>query len=170
MEQELNSKCQDILKFLEQNLIPNASSSESKVSYLKMKGDYYRYLAEFASAEQHSKFAQDAHDAYHSASDIALAELPPTHPTRLGLALNFSVFYYEVYSSPEKACILAKSAFDDAIASMDTLDDDSYKDSAQIMQLLRDNLTLWTSDMSHAVQDFGASSLRDADGTLVEDM
>lgn len=39
-----------------------------------------------------------------------------------------------------------KQAFDDAIAELDTLNEDSYKDSTLIMQLLRDNLTLWTSD------------------------
>jgi 14-3-3 protein beta/theta/zeta len=70
----------------------------------------------------------------------------PTHPIRLGLALNFSVFYYEILNAPDRACHLAKQAFDDAIAELDTLNEDSYKDSTLIMQLLRDNLTLWTSD------------------------
>jgi 14-3-3 protein epsilon len=50
-------------------------------------------------------------------------------------------------NSPERACNLAKQAFDDAIAELDALTEDSYKDSTLIMQLLRDNLTLWTSDM-----------------------
>ena len=89
-------------------------------------------------------------DAYQKASEIATTELPPTHPIRLGLALNFSVFYYEIQNSPDKACHLAKQAFDDAIAELDTLSEESYKDSTLIMQLLRDNLTLWTSDMSEA--------------------
>merc|ERR1712216_517066 len=147
VEEELNSKCNDILGLLTRELIPLATNPESKVFYLKLKADYHRYLAEFSQGEQHSKNAQDAHDSYQQSSDIACKDLAPTNPHRLGLALNFSVFYYEVFSSPEKACMLAKSAFDDAFAVMDSLDEDSMKDSATIMQLLGDNLALWTGDM-----------------------
>lgn len=74
--------------------------------------------------------------------------MTPTHPIRLGLALNFSVFYYEILNSPDRACHLAKQAFDDAIAELDSLSEESYRDSTLIMQLLRDNLTLWTSSES----------------------
>ncbi|CAD1475344.1 unnamed protein product [Heterotrigona itama] len=89
---------------------------------------------------------EDSQKAYQEAFDIAKSKMQPTHPIRLGLALNFSVFYYEIINSPARACHLAKQAFDDAIAELDTLNEDSYKDSTLIMQLLRDNLTLWTSD------------------------
>jgi len=89
---------------------------------------------------------ENSRKAYQEAFDIAKAKMQPTHPIRLGLALNFSVFYYEIENKPDKACSLAKQAFDDAIAELDTLNEDSYKDSTLIMQLLRDNLTLWTSD------------------------
>jgi len=111
------------------------------------KGDYHRYLAEFAIGNDRKEAAENSLVAYKAASDIAMTELPPTHPIRLGLALNFSVFYYEILNSPDRACRLAKAAFDDAIAELDTLSEESYKDSTLIMQLLRDNLTLWTSDM-----------------------
>src|SRR3954464_12614262 len=90
---------------------------------------------------------QLTNDGHKGATDIAQTELAPTHPIRLGLALNFSVFYYEILNSPDRACHLAKQAFDDAIAELDALSEESYKDSTLIMQLLRDNLTLWTSDM-----------------------
>lgn len=113
------------------------------------KGDYHRYLAEFATGNDRKEAAENSLVAYKAASDIAMTELPPTHPIRLGLALNFSVFYYEILNSPDRACRLAKAAFDDAIAELDTLSEESYKDSTLIMQLLRDNLTLWTSDMQH---------------------
>ncbi|UXI21236.1 allergen [Sarcoptes scabiei] len=89
---------------------------------------------------------EESQKAYQEAFDISKSKMQPTHPIRLGLALNFSVFFYEILNSPDKACQLAKQAFDDAIAELDTLNEDSYKDSTLIMQLLRDNLTLWTSD------------------------
>eukprot|EP00878_Enallax_costatus_P006733 GHUV01007059.1.p1 GENE.GHUV01007059.1~~GHUV01007059.1.p1 ORF type:complete len:124 (+),score=42.81 GHUV01007059.1:331-702(+) len=112
-----------------------------------MKADYHRYLSEFKADDGRKEAAEKTLMAYSAAQEKALAELPSTNPIRLGLALNFSVFYYEVMNQPEKACSLAKQAFDEAISDLDTLGEDSYKDSALIMQLLRDNLTLWTSEM-----------------------
>ena len=86
--------------------------------------------------------------AYKEASDIADSSLEKTNPILLGLALNFSVFYYEILNSPAKACHLAKEAFDAAITELDSLSEEVYKDSTLIMQLLRDNLSLWTSDLA----------------------
>lgn len=145
IERELNKICKDILEILDNNLIESAQSDESKVFYYKMKGDYHRYLAEFSSEEEKKEASQKSLEAYTQATEIA-KNLTSTHPIRLGLALNFSVFYYEIFNSPERACDLAKKAFDEAIAELDTLNEDSYKDSTLIMQLLRDNLTLWKSD------------------------
>mmetsp|Transcript_25436 Transcript_25436/g.101377 ORF Transcript_25436/g.101377 Transcript_25436/m.101377 type:complete len:140 (+) Transcript_25436:394-813(+) len=139
-----------------------------------MKGDYHRYLAEFQGPEKRKASSSDALEAYQVASQIATKALPPTHPIRLGLALNFSVFYYEILNSPDRACHIAKQAFDDAIAELDTLSEESYKDSTLIMQLLRDNLTLWTSDSPDAAPagDAGTADPGDApaDGTQVEDV
>lgn len=68
------------------------------------KGDYHRYLAEFATGNDRKEAAENSLVAYKAASDIAMIELPSTHPIRLGLALNFSVFYYEILNSPDRAC------------------------------------------------------------------
>lgn len=145
VETELKEICQDVLRLLDEYLISKASTAESKVFYLKMKGDYYRYLAEVAGSNR-DKDVDESKKAYMEALEIANDKMQPTHPIRLGLALNFSVFYYEILNTPDRACHLAKQAFDEAIAELDTLNEDSYKDSTLIMQLLRDNLTLWTSD------------------------
>ncbi|KAG7217112.1 hypothetical protein INR49_027653 [Caranx melampygus] len=130
---------------------------------LLRKGDYHRYLAEFATGNDRKEAAENSLVAYKAASDIAMIELPPTHPIRLGLALNFSVFYYEILNSPDRACRLAKEAFDNAIAELDTLSEESYKDSTLIMQLLRDNLTLWTSDVQGDGEEQNKEALQDAE-------
>jgi len=163
IENELVDICNDILGIIDESLIPNSTSEEAKVFYYKMKGDYHRYLSEFQTGEIRKASAGYALDAYTSASGIASTDLPPTHPIRLGLALNFSVFYYEILNSPDRACRIAKTAFDDAIAELDTLNEESYKDSTLIMQLLRDNLTLWTSDQADEV---GAEEAAGQDGQM----
>lgn len=146
VEKELREICDDVLNLLDKYLVAKSSTAESKVFYLKMKGDYYRYKAEVAATDDKADVVDESEKSYKEAYDIATAQMQPTHPIRLGLALNFSVFFYEIINAPDRACRLAKQAFDDAIAELDTLNEDSYKDSTLIMQLLRDNLTLWTSE------------------------
>lgn len=147
VEDELKSICNSVLGLLDEYLIPKSKPEpESFVFYLKMKGDYYRYLAEVASDEDRKATTDNSKKAYEEALECCKKDMDPTHPIRLGLALNYSVFFYEILNSPKDACSLAKEAFDAAIAELDRLNEDSYKDSTLIMQLLRDNLTLWTSD------------------------
>merc|ERR1712039_398293 len=134
------------------NLIPPCTSGESKVFYQKMKADYYRYIAEFTEGDAKSQAAENARAAYAEATTVAEKDLVVTHPIRLGLALNYSVFQYEVLANPDEACKMARTAFEDAIAELDNVAEDSYKDSTLIMQLLRDNLTLWTSDQEEAAK------------------
>lgn len=147
IKEELVKMCNEVLKLLDDTLIPNSKDSdntESEVFYLKMKGDYFRYLVEVCS-EDDKESREKSKKAYEEATTLSHVNLPSTHPIRLGLALNFSVFYYEIENSPDDACSLAKKAFDLAITELDKLGEDTYKDSTLIMQLLRDNLTLWTS-------------------------
>jgi 14-3-3 protein epsilon len=146
VEAELQKICDTILGLLDNNLIAKSTSGESKVFYQKMKADYYRYIAEFSDGDAKAKAAENARLAYEDASKVAEKDLVVTHPIRLGLALNYSVFQYEVLGNPDEACKMARTAFEDAIAELDNVAEDSYKDSTLIMQLLRDNLTLWTSD------------------------
>lgn len=153
IENELEKVCNKVLSILDNHLIAKSgdatgstSEVESDIFYRKMKGDYHRYLAEFLSGDTHKTAAAEAYkEASDAASRPSPAGLAPTHPIRLGLALNFSVFYYEIENNADAACALAKQAFDDAISELDSLSEESYRDSTLIMQLLRDNLTLWTA-------------------------
>jgi len=146
VEKELHNICHTILELLDKNLVPAAKAGESKVFYQKMKADYHRYIAEFVQGDEKAKAAENAREAYEQATINAAKDLAVTHPIRLGLALNYSVFMYEVLGKPDDACKMARTAFEDAISELDNVSEDSYKDSTLIMQLLRDNLTLWTSD------------------------
>eukprot|EP01013_Petalomonas_cantuscygni_P015746 TRINITY_DN32639_c0_g1_i1.p1 TRINITY_DN32639_c0_g1~~TRINITY_DN32639_c0_g1_i1.p1 ORF type:complete len:245 (-),score=54.48 TRINITY_DN32639_c0_g1_i1:487-1221(-) len=145
IENELSTICNEVINLLEGKLIPACGSdAEAKVFYLKMQGDYHRYYAEVAHGEDQKALALKAYEAASGAAESLL----PTHPVRLGLALNFSVFHYEIRKDPETGCKLAKDAFDAAVTDLDSLDEESYKESTLIMQLLRDNLTLWTEDLA----------------------
>ncbi|KAJ3455694.1 hypothetical protein MRS44_017176 [Fusarium solani] len=169
IENELEMVCQDVLDLLDRSLIPNTGSDESKAFYYKMsayftglsflkapgltrylfrKGDYSRYLAEFASGEKRNFAITSAYKAYKIAVDIAQTELTATHLLRLGLALNFSVFYYEILNSRDGARYLAKHALDNGIAELDALTEESNSGSILIMHLLYANLTLWMSSDS----------------------
>jgi len=152
VEAELDDICGKILKLLDGSLISASTTGESKVFYQKMKADYYRYIAEYTEGDKKTGASESARKAYEEAQAVAEKDLAVTHPIRLGLALNFSVFMYEVLNNPDEACKMARTAFEDAIAELDNVAEDSYKDSTLIMQLLRDNLTLWTSDQEEGNQ------------------
>lgn len=159
IEKELEARCQEVLRLIDDSLLKTVDESqvpaEAKVFYLKMKGDYFRYLVEVKpEGEERKSNSEKSKDAYGSATEAAI-ELQNTHPIKLGLALNYSVFHYEIMNDPKQACELAKKAFDEAIAELDSLKEDSYKDSTLIMQLLRDNLTLWTSENDDGHTDQG---------------
>jgi len=153
VETELDGVCNEILATLKELAKQNEDRlnaeedpkkkeklDECQVFYLKMIGDYYRYLTE---AFPNDEYKSNCNDHYEAAMKIAVETLEATHPTRLGLALNYSVCHYEILNQPKEACALAKTAFDDAINKLDSLNDSSYRDSTLIMQLLRDNLTIW---------------------------
>ncbi|XP_033123045.1 14-3-3 protein homolog 2-like isoform X2 [Anneissia japonica] len=164
IEKELHETCSEVLDLLDKYLIPSVeeSENESAVFYLKMKGDYLRYLAEFKPVDSRSEYTEKSLLAYKAAMDKAdetEGRLSSAHPIRLGLALNFSVFYYEILNKPDRACNLAKKAFDEAIDELNDNRESTFKDSTLIMQLLRDNLTLWTAE-----QDDDDALVQDVDG------
>lgn len=112
------------------------------------RGDYYRYLAEFTKDQLGDENASSSLDAYKYAYKHAVLSLDPMHPTRLGLALNFAVYYHDIYESPEHACFLAKHAFDEAVtAATSTQAGQITEDSLTILQLLKDDIILWSGEI-----------------------
>jgi len=128
VENELEENCTQILDVLQKLSSQNAERmkdeedaekkkqvEECQVFYLKMIGDYYRYLTE---AFPYDKYKDACNKNYDDAMKIAEESLDATHPSRLGLALNYSVYHYEILNQPKEACTLAKKAFDEAIEKL----------------------------------------------------
>jgi len=147
IELELADACKDLLNLIDRHLVPAAEAGEERVFYLKMQGDYYRYLAEFARRQERERSAQLALEAYKASYKHAFSTLPSWHPTRLGVALNFSVYFHDVCRSPERACHLAKHAFDEAVGAMHATPEHTFRDSLMILHLLRDDIILWSAEM-----------------------
>ncbi|XP_047313248.1 14-3-3-like protein C [Impatiens glandulifera] len=148
VESELLNICSDLITFIDDYMIHSSTAGESFVFFNKMKGDYYRHLIDFKIGKQdmNEAIAKSLH-AFQSATTAAESDLSPINPIRLRLALSFSVFCFSVMKSPERAYFLAKKAYDDAILEVDTLSEESYKNSRLIMKLLRNNLKIWTPEV-----------------------
>eukprot|EP00933_Yihiella_yeosuensis_P080450 TRINITY_DN93873_c0_g1_i1.p1 TRINITY_DN93873_c0_g1~~TRINITY_DN93873_c0_g1_i1.p1 ORF type:complete len:242 (+),score=71.42 TRINITY_DN93873_c0_g1_i1:126-851(+) len=148
IENELTGLCQTILALLTDRLIPGATTAEAKVGFYKAQGDYYRYTAEIKDDLDRTRMMTAAKQAYEDGTKIAEISLKVTSAIRLGLALNHAVFYYEIMKEPNDAVRIGRKAFEDAVREIDNVGDEGAQESALVMQLLRDNLTLWTSDPS----------------------
>ena len=124
-------------------MLNKSCSGEPKAFFVKMVGDYYRYISENAKGAQLEAVKQKALKAYEEANQITL---PPCNPIKLGLALNFSVFHYEVMKNHKAACELADRALQDALDKIDELEEDDFRDAKSIIELLKENLTLWKEE------------------------
>ena len=128
---------------IQEEVLNKTCSGEPKAFFVKMVGDYYRYIAENAKGDNLEKVKQNALKSYQEANEI---ELPPCNPIKLGLALNFSVFHYEVMKNHSAACELADKALQDALDKIDELEEDDFRDAKSIIELLKENLTLWREE------------------------
>ena len=153
IERQLSDDCQKIIDVINKHVIEKGGSDkEPRAFFVKMVGDYYRYIAENAKAQQLEDVKAKAKAAYEEANKI---DLPACNPIKLGLALNFSVFNYEVLKDHATACKLADEALEQALEKIDELEEDDFRDAKSIIELLKENLTLWKEeeDDDNAIDD-----------------
>ena len=143
IEQKLQDDCQRIIDMINNKVLAKPCDGEPKAFFVKMVGDYYRYIAENAKGDNLEKVKQSALQAYNEANSISL---PPCNPIKLGLALNFSVFHYEAMKNHKAACDLADQSLQDALDKIDELEEDDFRDAKSIIELLKENLTLWREE------------------------
>jgi hypothetical protein len=107
IEEGLYKDCETVIDLIKQKVLSKGSGDEARAFFVKMVGDYYRYIAETAQGAKLEQVKTEALKAYTEANGITL---PPCNPIKLGLALNFSVFHYEVMKDHKKACALAEES------------------------------------------------------------
>ena len=146
IEKELNEYCNRMLDLVDNVLLKNVKIDESKVFYIKLKADYYRYIAEILTGDKKNEIINKSISLYKEAEELA-KKLDDWNPVRLGLALNFSIFYYEVLKDAKTAIDIANASFEVAINELDKVDDDLYKDTTTILQLLKENIDNWTKEL-----------------------
>ena len=112
IEEKLTADCQKVVDMINSKVLSKKCEGESKAFFVKMVGDYYRYISENAKGAQLQAVKENALKAYNEANQITL---PPCNPIKLGLALNFSVFHYEVMKNHKAACELADRALQEAL-------------------------------------------------------
>lgn len=143
IEEGLYRDCESIIELIRSKVLSKPIQDEPKAFFVKMVGDYYRYIAETAQGDKLEQVKNEALKAYTEANAISL---PPCNPIKLGLALNFSVFYYEVMKDHKKACLLADESLQAALDKIDDLGEDDFRDAKSIIELLKENLTLWKEE------------------------
>jgi 14-3-3 protein epsilon len=142
----LYNQCLGIVELVRDKCLKAATESESKAFFLKMIGDYYRYVAESASPDKLEDVKKGALQYYNEATELSSSSLGACNPIRLGLALNFSVFYFEVMNDHKKACELGETALQNALEKIDDCDEETFRDAKSIIELLKENLSLWKEE------------------------
>jgi 14-3-3 protein epsilon len=151
VQKELEDLCNKINQTIDSSLLPKATTDEAKVFYHKMKGDYDRYIAENVDGDIKKKYSDLGLAAYNAALEAAKS-IDYKNPIKLGLALNLSVFYYEVVGNKEQACKLAQETLDKSREALTGADEeeDEVKDAMSIVNLLQENLSMWNSETDDA--------------------
>jgi len=141
---ELCRTCGTIIATLDNMLIPQASTAEARVFYLTMKADNNSYSAEFLEGVAREQTIQWARQAYEEALDLAHNSMLVTHPVRLSVALNYSVFMYELLEQHHDAYIMAREARRLAVDALGGVAETSKTDTEQLLLRLEANIDRWS--------------------------
>ena len=138
----IKNTVEEVISIIDEKLYLNAPTLQCKVQYTKMKADYYRYICECFTESILEEAKIKGKLFYELASSLALG-LPKCDPIRLGVALNYSVFYCEILKNKEIGHQIVTESFDAALAEMGTVDDEHYKNFSGFLQSLKDNISKW---------------------------
>jgi len=141
---EIVTGCKAVIRVLDK-FLEVEKDTPRRVFFYKTVADAHRFIAEVPS-RMDASFHKDLALKYYVEGCTIAESLQPTNPERLALSCNYSSCCVEVLNKMDQGCNIAKQAFDDAISSLDCLDDEDYQAATMVMQLIRDKLVIWTLD------------------------
>ncbi len=141
---ELEIECVKICNSIQNIIMPKLETKDKKVFFGKLKGDYYRYIAENTEGEIKKKYSELSLKTYNE-SLIEANDLNYKNSSKLGLLLNLSVFYYEVNFDFNEALNLVKDTLNKGKNALNGVNEDNeeFKESISILNLINDNIKMW---------------------------
>jgi len=150
VEKEVQDLCDELLQLLETNLLPKSltTGGEASAFFLKLKGDFFRYVAEFATGPEKRKALDSAQEAYLKGTEMSRDYLLVTHPTRLGLTLNFAIFTAAVLEDKDRALEIAAEAYEAAVSELDNISEEAYAACTLTLRLIKDQIDEWSGQQN----------------------
>ena len=144
---ELKSIFQQVHSMLDKYLIPNAQDNESKIFYMKLKADFYRYHCEFAVGDEFEEISNKARELYKEALDLAEKDLPLYNEIRLGLVLNYSVFEYDIMDNKNDAYDMALKIYNDIMKILDDVEKKRASENLLLVKMIKENINNWSNEI-----------------------
>ena len=145
IEKDILDICKNVITLINNFLLTKAVIDESKMFYLKMKGDYYRYLCEFKALNENKNYLEESEKNYKNAIELS-QNISWIGTIKLGLYLNYSVFIYEIKKDTKKAIQIAKEAVKSAKKYSDKIKEEEDKDAEITIQVMKENINYWEED------------------------
>ena len=145
LEDDIKNICEKVISIIDNYLLHKYDTYESQIIYLKTKGDYYRF--HYLICNSNIEFKNNAKNCYKNAYE-STKKLSDTNTYKLSFILSYGIFYYEFLNEPTTSINLVKSAYNDAITKIDSLNDRMYKESTRILKLMKKNMELWQREVN----------------------
>ena len=147
IENEIRETCKELQDLVDKELLPKNEEDEILVFLYKLKADYFRYICEFAEGKEYEKNLTEAEKYYKKAFEISEKQLPIINCNRVSLGLNYAIFLYEIKKDKMTGFDLAQNTFKESMKFIDDLEKPKYRDTLLIIQLLKENIIFWNSEM-----------------------
>ena len=135
--------CKEAISYVDDLLLPNADDAQMAVYFHKLKGDLYRYIAEYSDETDSVSAAKSGEESYTDALNIAGQNLPKEDPVYLSLILNAAVFRYEIRKEKEIATEMLNSAIGE-IANYESMSPSTQDEVDNVIEIMKQNLKIWT--------------------------